>query len=58
VIEQQSDPQLIQLMKGYDYRKVIDNSFVAKLVKEGFFEKLFGAAIKAEEDHKAQQAFR
>lgn len=58
VIEQQSDPQLIQVMKGYDYRKVIDNSFVAKLVKEGFFEKLFGPAIKEEEDRKAKQAFR
>ena len=58
VIDQQTDPQLIRLMKGYDYRKVVDNSAVARLVKEGFFEKLFGPGIKAEEDRKAQLAFR
>ena len=58
VINQQTDPQLIQLMKGYDYRKVVDNSIVARLVREGFFEKLFGPEIKAEEDRKAKLAFR
>ena len=58
VIEQQTDPQLLQLMKSYDYRKVIDNSIVARLVKEGFFEKLFGPGIKEEEDRKARLAFR
>jgi hypothetical protein len=31
---------------------------VARLVKEGFFKKLFGAGIKAEEDRKAKLAFR
>jgi hypothetical protein len=58
VISQQTDPQLIQLMRGYDYRKVVDNSTVARLVKEGFFEKLFGPGIKAEEERKAPLAFR
>jgi len=58
VIEQQTDPQLLQLMKSYDYRKVVDNRIVARLVKEGFFEKLFGPGIKAEEEQKAKQAFR
>ncbi len=58
VIDQQTDPQLLQLMKGYDYRKVVDNSFVARLVKEGFFEKLFGPGIKEEEDRKAKLALR
>ena len=58
VIEQQTDPRLIELMKGADYRKVIDNSIVARLVKEGFFEKLFGSAIKEEEASKAKLAFR
>ncbi len=58
VIDQQTDPQLLHLMKGYDYRKVIDNSFVARLVKQGFFEKLFGQGIKSEEDEKARLAFR
>jgi ABC-type nitrate/sulfonate/bicarbonate transport system substrate-binding protein len=58
VIDQQTDPQMLQLMKGFDYRKVVDNSTVARLVKQGFFEKLFGPSIKAEEEQKAKLAFR
>jgi ABC-type nitrate/sulfonate/bicarbonate transport system substrate-binding protein len=58
VIEQQSDPQLVALMKGVDYRKAVDNSIVERLVKEGYFEKLFGAGIKAEQDRKAKLAFK
>lgn len=58
VIEQQTDPQMISLMKGYDYRKVVDNSYVDRLVKEGFFEKLFGPEVKAEEARKAKLAFK
>jgi hypothetical protein len=37
---------------------VIDNSIVARLSKEGFFQKLFGPGIKAEEDRKSKLAFR
>ena len=58
VIAQQTDPRLVSLMKGYDYRKVIDNSFVDRLVKERFFETLFGTGIEAEEQRKARLAFR
>lgn len=58
VIGQQTDPQLLQLMKNYDYRKVVDNNAVARLVKEGFFEMLFGPGIKAEQDRKSALAFR
>jgi ABC-type nitrate/sulfonate/bicarbonate transport system substrate-binding protein len=58
VIEQQTDAQMIAQMKSYDYRKVVDNSIVDRLVKEGFFEKLFGPGIKAEEDRKAKLAMR
>ena len=58
VIEQQTDPRMIALMKAFDFRKVIDNSVVGRLVKEGFFQKLFGPGIKAEEDRKAKLAFR
>ena len=58
VTEQQSDPQLSALMKAFDYRKVADNGTVDRLVKEGFFEKLFGASIKAEEDRKSRLAFK
>jgi ABC-type nitrate/sulfonate/bicarbonate transport system substrate-binding protein len=58
VVDQQSDPQIAAQMKAYDFHKVIDNSYVERLVKEGFFEKTFGATIKAEEDRKAKAAFR
>jgi ABC-type nitrate/sulfonate/bicarbonate transport system substrate-binding protein len=58
VIDQQSDPQIAAKMKAYDFHKVIDNSYVERLVKDGFFEKTFGAGIKTEEDRKAKSAFR
>jgi ABC-type nitrate/sulfonate/bicarbonate transport system substrate-binding protein len=58
VVAQQSDPQIAAQMKAYDFRQVIDNGHVEALVKAGFFEKTFGASIKAEEDRKAKEAFR
>jgi ABC-type nitrate/sulfonate/bicarbonate transport system substrate-binding protein len=58
VIDQQSDAKLLAQMKSFDFRTVIDNGVVARLVKEGFFQKLFGPAIKAEEDRKSKIAFR
>ena len=58
VINQQADAQMAAQMKGFDFRKVIDNSIVDKLVKEGFFEQLFGDTVKAEETSKAKLAFR
>jgi ABC-type nitrate/sulfonate/bicarbonate transport system substrate-binding protein len=57
VVTQQSDPQLAEQMKTYDWKQVIDNSIVAKLVKDGFFVQLFGDSIKAEQDRKASLAF-
>jgi ABC-type nitrate/sulfonate/bicarbonate transport system substrate-binding protein len=45
-------------MKAFDFRKVIDNTLVDRLVKEGFFEQLFGASIKGEEEAKSKLAFR
>jgi hypothetical protein len=45
-------------MRAFDFRKVIDNSLVDRLVREGFFEKLFGPDIKSEEERKAKLAFR
>ena len=44
-------------MRRFDFHKVIDNSLVARLVKEGFFEQLFGPGIKAEEEQKARLMF-
>jgi ABC-type nitrate/sulfonate/bicarbonate transport system substrate-binding protein len=58
VIDQQSDPKLLAQMKGFDFHSVIDNGVVGRLVKEGFFQKLFGPSITAEEDRKARLAFK
>jgi hypothetical protein len=44
-------------MKAYDFKQVIDNSVVDKLVREGYFVQLFGDSIKAEQDRKASLAF-
>jgi ABC-type nitrate/sulfonate/bicarbonate transport system substrate-binding protein len=58
VVDQQSDPQIAARMKVYDFHQVIDNSYIDRLVKAGFFDKTFGASIKAEEDREAKAAFR
>jgi ABC-type nitrate/sulfonate/bicarbonate transport system substrate-binding protein len=58
VIDQQSDPQLAALMRASDFHKVIDNSTVERLVKEGYFEKLFGPQAKAEADRKSKLVFK
>ena len=58
VMDQQSDAKLLAQMKAFDFHTVIDNSVVARLVKEGFFQKLFGPGVKAEEDRKSKLAFR
>jgi ABC-type nitrate/sulfonate/bicarbonate transport system substrate-binding protein len=58
VADQQADAQMAAQMKGFDFRKVIDNSIVDRLVKQGFFEQLFGAPVKAEEERKSKAAFR
>ena len=52
------DEQLGAQLRAFDFRKVIDNSMVDRLVKEGFFEQLFGPGIKTEEQAKAKLAFR
>src|SRR5262245_37087594 len=54
----QADAQTATQMKSFDPKKVVDNSIVERLVKEGFFEKLFGAGIKAEQDGKLKLALR
>jgi ABC-type nitrate/sulfonate/bicarbonate transport system substrate-binding protein len=58
VIDQQSDPQIDAQMKAFDFRRVIDNRLVDRLVKDGFFEKLFGIGIKTEQDRQSKLAFR
>src|SRR3984885_5790904 len=58
IVEHQADATIAAQMKAFDFRKVIDNSVVDRLVKEHFFEQLFGAGIKAEEDSKAKVEFK
>lgn len=58
ILAHPADPQIGAEMQSYDFRKVIDNSIVERLVKEGYFEQLYGPEIKAEQDIKATQAFK
>jgi ABC-type nitrate/sulfonate/bicarbonate transport system substrate-binding protein len=57
IVAQQVDPRIAADMKAYDFRKVVDNSAIDRLVKEGFFQKLFGPQIKTEETRQAASAF-
>jgi len=58
MIEHPVDAQSAAQLKKFDFRTVIDNAIVDRLVKEGFFEKLYGASIKAQEDRSAKSSFR
>jgi ABC-type nitrate/sulfonate/bicarbonate transport system substrate-binding protein len=58
VIAQQSDERIAAQMKAFDFRTVIDNIYVDRLVRDGFFEKLFGPEVKSEENKKQKLAER
>jgi ABC-type nitrate/sulfonate/bicarbonate transport system substrate-binding protein len=58
VLAHPADAQAADQLRAFDFRKVIDNSLVERLVREGFFEKLYGPSVKAEQDKKAKLAFR
>jgi ABC-type nitrate/sulfonate/bicarbonate transport system substrate-binding protein len=58
VLDQQTDPQIATAMKATDFYKLIDNSAVDRLVKQGYFENLFGPGIRAEEQRRSKLAFR
>ena len=58
ILDHPADQRVEAQMKSFDFRRVIDNSFVDRLVKEGFFEQLFGPGIKAEEERKSKLAYR
>jgi len=47
----------IPVVKTFDFNRLIDNRPVRKLIDEGFFEKLYGPGIKAEQDKKLKAAF-
>ena len=51
--QSQTQPQL----KQFDFSKVIDNSIIDRLVKEGFFEEVFGPSIRGLEQKRQAQAF-
>jgi hypothetical protein len=58
MLDHPSDEQIGIQLRQFDFRTVLDNSIVDRLVKEGFFEKLFGPGIRAEQERKARLAFR
>jgi ABC-type nitrate/sulfonate/bicarbonate transport system substrate-binding protein len=58
VLDHPADDQAGAQMTRFDFRTVLDNSIVERLVKEGFFEKVFGPGIKTEEERKAKIVFR
>jgi len=57
IVKQQIDPRLAADLKAFDFKRVVDNSTVDRLVKDGFFEQLFGAGVKLEEQQRAKLAF-
>jgi len=54
----QANAEQATQLKAIDFKTVVDNSAVDRLVKEGFFEKLFGKGIKSEEEDRSKQALR
>jgi ABC-type nitrate/sulfonate/bicarbonate transport system substrate-binding protein len=56
--KQQADAQQGTQIRNLNLKSVIDNRVIDRLVKEGFFEKLFGPGIKAEIERKSKMAFR
>jgi ABC-type nitrate/sulfonate/bicarbonate transport system substrate-binding protein len=57
-LSQQVDPRIAADLKGFDFHKVVDNSIIDRLVKEGFFQQVFGPGVKTEEQSKTKLAFR
>ena len=57
-VTDQANSQTATQLKDFDPHRVVDNSIVDRLVKEGFFEKTFGTSIKAEQDRKSKAAYR
>jgi ABC-type nitrate/sulfonate/bicarbonate transport system substrate-binding protein len=55
VVERQRQEQ--PYLKDFDFSKSVDNSLVDQLVEEGFFERLFGPAIREEQQKKQALAY-
>ena len=58
VLDHPADAQSAAAMRAFNFHQVIDNKIVDKLVKEGYFEKLFGPSVRAEQTAKSKGAFR
>jgi len=58
MIDHPVDEQVAAQMRKFDFRTVVDNTTVERLVRQGFFETLFGPGIKEEQNRKSRQAFR
>jgi ABC-type nitrate/sulfonate/bicarbonate transport system substrate-binding protein len=58
MIDHPVDEQAAAQIRKFDFHSVIDNATIDRLVREGFFESLFGSAIKMEEDRKGKSAYR
>jgi ABC-type nitrate/sulfonate/bicarbonate transport system substrate-binding protein len=57
ILDNPPDEQVGAQLRRFDFKRMVDNSIVARLVREGYFEQLFGAGIKAEQDAKAKIAY-
>ena len=57
VLDHPPDPQVGAQLNRFDFHTVIDNGVVQRLVREGFFEELFGEGIRAEQENKAGIAY-
>ena len=57
VLDNAADPDVITQLGRFDFNDVIDQSFIDRLIQEGFFEELFGEEIRAEQEEKAPLAF-
>ena len=54
----QANEQAATQFKAIDFRTVVDNSVIDRLIEEGFFEETFGAGIRAEQEARSKQAMR
>jgi ABC-type nitrate/sulfonate/bicarbonate transport system substrate-binding protein len=57
VVAQAAEEQATQ-MRAINFKTVVDNSVVDRLVREGFFEKVFGSSVKSDQDERSKQAMR
>jgi ABC-type nitrate/sulfonate/bicarbonate transport system substrate-binding protein len=54
---EQADPSVAAELSRFDFRTTIERATVDRLVREGFFETLFGPSIRTEQERKARLAF-